>query len=341
MKKTGAILGIIGGVFGFFGAIATLFFGGMASNFGASGASGVIGLGWGGLVFSVLAVVFGAQSISARTKRPAMLLTASSALGAVLGGLLVAGSLALSLLGGILAWIGTPRDADDAGLGSPATPKRGGRNLWIAGVATAVISLIAAGVVGSRDDATKAPVPAASAQPTGSLSLADGDPPVAPEANPTPLRKVGDAIAGQTFRVTVTAVHIASNVGGDIIHETASPGAEYVAVEWNYVNISGAPINAFAVPTLNLVDPSGHDYNADLAASTAYASQINADAKTLSDVNPGILIHDGTAFEVSRALFDPNTWNLRLTSQDGVVDIALGSENREWQYENRALSSHQ
>lgn len=313
MKRTGAILGIIGGVFGFFGAIATLFFGDLASNFGASGASDVIGLGWGGLGFSVLAAVFGAQSVSARKRRPAIMLAASSVLG--------------SVLGGILAWIGSRTDADDAGSGSPATPKRGSRNLWIAGGAAAVILLIAAGVVGSRDDAMKAPV-RASAQPTDSTALADGSAAAAPVTDTAPTRKIGDAIAGQTFRVTVTSVHIANDVGSDFIHETASPGAEYVAVEWNYVNASGAPINAFAVPTLNLVDPNGHAYNCDLAASTAYASQIKADAKALSDVNPGIVVHDGTVFEVSKAMFDPKTWKLRLTSQDGSVDIAPGSRNR-------------
>lgn len=83
------------------------------------------------------------------------------------------------------------------------------------------------------------------------------------------------------------------------------------------------------MPSLKLVDPSGHAYSSDLAASTAFAFQVNADTKALSDVNPGIVIHDGTVFEVSKALFDPKTWKLRLLSRDGSVDIALGFRNRE------------
>lgn len=158
-----------------------------------------------------------------------MLLTASSVLGVALGGLLVAGSLALSLLGGILAWFETRSDEADSG--SAATPQQGnGQRLWIAGAAAGVVLLIATGVLGSKADSPKASEPV-SAQHAVSPAHADDSPIGAPSADPVPTRKVGDAIAGETFRVTVTSVRIASDVGGDIILETASPGAEYVAVE--------------------------------------------------------------------------------------------------------------
>ncbi len=108
MSKAGGIIGIIAGVFGFFAAIVTLFLGGIGSAFEAEGANTVIGLGWGGVLFSFLTIVFGAFAI-ARPKGAGIGLIISSILGAVLGGTIVAVCMALSLIGGILAVVGAKK----------------------------------------------------------------------------------------------------------------------------------------------------------------------------------------------------------------------------------------
>lgn len=109
MKKAGGIIAIIAGIFGIFAAGATLFIGGIGGAVEAEGASTVVGLGWGGVLFSFLAIIFGAVSMSATTKKPGILLILSSIAGAILGGTFVAIFMVLSLIGGILATIGVKK----------------------------------------------------------------------------------------------------------------------------------------------------------------------------------------------------------------------------------------
>lgn len=106
MKKAGGIIGLIAGVFGVIAAVVTLFFGGVAGAMEAAEADTVIGLGWGGLAFSFLVIVFGAVSIGARSKIPGILLILCSIAGAILGGTMVAVAMVLSLIGGILVFLG-------------------------------------------------------------------------------------------------------------------------------------------------------------------------------------------------------------------------------------------
>ena len=56
MKLAGGLIAVIAGLIGIVLAFITLFFGGMAGALEAEGADTVIGLGWGGVLFSFLAV---------------------------------------------------------------------------------------------------------------------------------------------------------------------------------------------------------------------------------------------------------------------------------------------
>jgi len=109
MQKAGGVIGIIAGIFGVLAALFTLMIGGAASAFEAEGASTVIGLGWGGVLFSFLCIVFGAVCMGARRRLPGALLVLTSIAGAILGGTLVALFMVLALVGGILAMIGVKR----------------------------------------------------------------------------------------------------------------------------------------------------------------------------------------------------------------------------------------
>ncbi len=313
MKTAGGILGLIGGLLGVSAALFTLFFGGLATAFHASGASTVVGLGWGGLGFSFLTIILGAVSLSATSKWPGAMLIASSILGAVLGGTVVAICMILALVGGILAMVGAkPEPGSVAAQGQPS--KSGKAWLAVGGVAAfALIAGIAA--LSGKSGSTVTP----------SAVDAKTSPTTSPAPVPAPQFKVGDAFQGKTFRAKVTTAKVAASVGDGFMQSTPAAGAEYVAIAWSYTNISSAPVDADQVPQVKLIDPAGHVYDRDLDASAAFAAQINSDAKVLSDVNPGISITDGDAFEVSQALFDPNTWKIRVTSQDGVVEVAFAS----------------
>ena len=89
MKKAGGIISLIAGIFGVIAAIATLFVGGVGATFGGEGAETVISLGWGGVLFSFLAIIFGAVAIGSKSKVPGILLIICSIAGAILGGTFV------------------------------------------------------------------------------------------------------------------------------------------------------------------------------------------------------------------------------------------------------------
>lgn len=106
MKKAGGIVAIIAGVFGVFAAGFTLLVGGLGAAFEAEGSGTVVGLGWGGVLFSFAVIVLGAIAIGAKNKTPGILLILSSIVGVFLGGTFVAVFMVLALIGGILATIG-------------------------------------------------------------------------------------------------------------------------------------------------------------------------------------------------------------------------------------------
>ena len=301
MKKAGGILGLIGGIFGVFAALFTLLFGGVASAFHASGASTVVGLGWGGLGFSLLAIILGAVCLGAESRWPAVMLAVGSIAGAVLGGTLVAICMILSLVGGILSIAGT----------RPTPGSAKGRGWAIAGALASLALIVGVVLAGGSSDAAKTTASAAHK-------------PISVQTPPAPPRfHVGETFQTRTFRVTISSATVTNAVGSGFVRSTPASGGEYVAVAWSYTNTSGAPVVAFQAPSLELIDPSGHVYDADLGASASFATQINADSKVLSNVNPGITITDGDVFEVSKALFDASTWRLRVTSGDGSVDVQL------------------
>ncbi len=105
MRKAGGIIALIAGIFGVFAAGATLFVGGIGSALEAEGATTVVGLGWGGVFFSFMVIVFGAICIGTTTRIHGILLILCSIAGAILGGTFVAIFMALSLIGGVLAVI--------------------------------------------------------------------------------------------------------------------------------------------------------------------------------------------------------------------------------------------
>jgi hypothetical protein len=109
MQKTGGIIGLIAGIFGVLAAAITLLVGGMGSAFHADGASTVVGLGWGGILFSFLSIIFGAVAMGSESRIPGALLILCAIAGAILGGTLVAVFMVLALVGGILGTMGAKK----------------------------------------------------------------------------------------------------------------------------------------------------------------------------------------------------------------------------------------
>jgi hypothetical protein len=117
MQKAGGIIALIAGIFGVIAAFVTLFIGGVGGAFKAAGASTVVGLGWGGVAFSFLCIVFGAVAIGAKSKAPGILLMCCAVAGAIFGGTFVAVFMTLAFVGGIIATVGAK--AEGSAVGNP------------------------------------------------------------------------------------------------------------------------------------------------------------------------------------------------------------------------------
>lgn len=165
MNKAGGIIGIIAGVFGVIAAVFTLLAGGIGSVFDATEAGTVVGLGWGGMLFSFLAIVFGTVAI-VRWRWAGMALIICSILGIVLGGTMVAICMALSLIGGILAAIGTRKEMS----GEDPKASRRKRLVWTgAGIAVCLV-LVGIAIMPGKDGAAPKTDPLAdlaAVQPSG------------------------------------------------------------------------------------------------------------------------------------------------------------------------------
>jgi hypothetical protein len=82
----------------------------MGSALQTENASLVIGLGWGGVLFSFLCIIFGAVAMNAGSKIPGALLTLCAIAGAILGATLVAVFMVLASIGGILPTVGAKKN---------------------------------------------------------------------------------------------------------------------------------------------------------------------------------------------------------------------------------------
>ncbi len=98
------VLGLIGGIFGFFGAIFALMVGGIGSVLGAEAGSTVVNLGWAGILFSILGIV-GASLVKSKTKLGGWFMIISAIGGVVSISFAYALSFVLLIIAGLMAVI--------------------------------------------------------------------------------------------------------------------------------------------------------------------------------------------------------------------------------------------
>ena len=98
------VLGLIGGILGFFGAIFALAVGGIAGAFGAESASMVSNLGWSAILFSILGIV-GAALVKSKTKLGGWFMIISAVGGVISISFAYALSFILLVIAGLMAVI--------------------------------------------------------------------------------------------------------------------------------------------------------------------------------------------------------------------------------------------
>lgn len=198
MGKAGGIIGIVAGVLGILAALFTLLVGGLGSAFEAKDAGTVVGLGWGGIVFSLLAIVFGAVGLG-KPKAGGTGLILGSLAGIVMGGTLVAIFMALSLIGGILAAVAGWKRA-------PAT--EGTRGVWIS---VAVVTAVTAGMA--------------------AVLLSDGKAPPGVAVSAAPALAVGQTAQGSSFQVTLRSFALMPAIKTSFGTKSADADSVYAVLE--------------------------------------------------------------------------------------------------------------
>lgn len=135
--------------------------------------------------------------------------------------------------------------------------------------------------------------------------------------------KVNDTVKADNLEMSVTSAQEKKQVGSQYFQSNPSEGGTYVAVQWKYKNTSDKPIGSFSTPRINLVDSAGTSYDADINASSHYATELNLDRKILSDLNPGISVNDASVFEVSKDSYVKGGWTVVIKADNKEYKINI------------------
>lgn len=125
---------------------------------------------------------------------------------------------------------------------------------------------------------------------------------------------IGDSAEIKGIKYTIVKVEEMDQIGDpEFLGKKAADGGTLVAVQYKMENVSDEPIGAFSYPTFKLVDDKGTEFNSDIDASAAYATETKIDnSKALSDLNPGITVEGTNAFEVSKESFEQGEWFIHV-----------------------------
>jgi len=96
------ILGLLGGILGFFAGVAAIGIGAFGSAFSVQGASSIIGLGIGAVIFSIIGIV-GAAIVKTNTKNAGYLMIISAIGGLICISAFYILSFILLIIGGVMA----------------------------------------------------------------------------------------------------------------------------------------------------------------------------------------------------------------------------------------------
>ena len=200
MIKTGGILAIIAGLLGLLAGFVTLFLGGLGSVFSASGAGDVVSFGWGGILFSLLVVIYGGIAIS-KPKPGATGIILSAILGMALGGTLVAILMTLALVGGIMAALGNPKEA-------PLQSQKHWHGMAIAAIAPILCAVFIGGKLVSSDNTL-----------TNTAAKA------------SQILQIGQTAHSDKFEVTVRNVQFTDVLGEGFAETRADAGTVFAVIE--------------------------------------------------------------------------------------------------------------
>lgn len=204
MIKAGGILAIIAGLLGVLAGVVTLFMGGLGAAFSTDGAGMVVGMGWGGILFSLLVVVYGAIAFAApRAGATGLALSAIACM--VLGGTLVAVLMIMVLIAALMVGLGKPKATDGAQVVDT------GR--WRGIIAAAITPVLCTLLIGGQVFGSKTAESASAAAPAGQVFA------------------LGQTTRSPQFEVTVRGIQFMESVGRGFSEKKAAPGTVFAVLD--------------------------------------------------------------------------------------------------------------
>lgn len=125
---------------------------------------------------------------------------------------------------------------------------------------------------------------------------------------------LGEKIDFDAFEVQVASVQKLKKVG--VLDQRPAEGGIFVAIEYKVKNTGDKPLGMFERPSFKLVDDRGTTYSPDLNATMQHAIAEEYNAKSASELNPGITTRDGAVWEIAADRFDEKAWKLVLEGHE-------------------------
>ncbi len=139
----------------------------------------------------------------------------------------------------------------------------------------------------------------------------------------------GTEFRSKNFRIKYAGTKLLNEIGANTFAPLKpSGGGLFVAVTWEYENISSKPIspNLFShnFPTLKLKTENGTVLDRDDHATLSLISETErAEEKVTSALNPGIVIRTATAFEIAKKFFNLESDSLVFQADKEIVECRL------------------
>lgn len=133
------------------------------------------------------------------------------------------------------------------------------------------------------------------------------------------IYNVGDVVPADDFEITIEQVSVRDKVGTEYYNIVPSEGGIYVCIDYKIKNVSDEPHSSFAFPSVKLQNSKGTKYSHDYDASVHYRyEKKDRDTKIVSDLNPGITVKDYDTFEISKELYEGDSWYVLIDSKTKV-----------------------
>jgi len=123
---------------------------------------------------------------------------------------------------------------------------------------------------------------------------------------------VGVTFQASGLDITVSSIEARTEIGdSNLILKQAQDNSLFLVVSWSIRNITSSPINLSTHrPRIKLFSDELTLYQEDAVLSAVLGSSLELDHKMMGELNPLIMEKQVSVFEVSKQLYNPQTWTI-------------------------------